>query len=103
MRQASSRVRFFAAFTSSLAFRYSAIFIAPLKKFTRRIWRLPHNAPDGTSSVSFFNFATGLISEIVKISKPLDLGLGVSPDGKTLLYSQADQSPSNLMLIENFH
>jgi hypothetical protein len=55
------------------------------------------------SAVEFFNFATGATAEIVKVTKPLDLGLGVSPDGRTLLYSQTDNIGSNLMLVENFH
>jgi len=39
----------------------------------------------------------------VKVPKPLDLGLTVSPDGRTLLYSQVDYTGSNLMLVEDFH
>lgn len=53
---------------------------------------IPHNGRDRTSSVQFFDFATGKAAEIVKVTKPLDLGLGVSPDVKTLI-----------MLVENFH
>jgi Tol biopolymer transport system component len=66
------------------------------------IYFTPHAGPDGTSSVQFLNFATGRTTQIVKVPRELELGLGVSPDGRTLLYSQVDHTGSNLMLIENF-
>ncbi len=66
------------------------------------IYFTPHIVRDYTSSVEFLNFATGTTTTIVK-TKPLDLGLGVSPDGRRLLYSQIDQTSSNIMLVENFH
>ncbi len=65
------------------------------------IYFTPHIGRDYRSSVEFLNFVTGKVTEIVK-TKPLDLGLGVSPDGRTLLYSQIDQTSSNIMLLENF-
>jgi len=67
------------------------------------IYFTPRTGNDSTSSVQFFNFATGATTQIVKVTKMLDLGLGVSPDGRTLLYSQVDHTGSNLMLVENFH
>ena len=67
------------------------------------IYFTPRDQRDGTSSVQFFNFATGAATLIVKVPKPLDLGLTVSPDGRTLLYSQVDYTGSNLMLVEDFH
>jgi hypothetical protein len=67
------------------------------------IYYTPRPALDGTSSVQFFNFTTGASTQIWKVPKPLDLGLGISPDGRTLLLSQIDHEGSNLMLIENFH
>ena len=69
----------------------------------RGIYFTPRNARDGSSSVQFFDFATGRATSIVRITKPLDLGIGVSPDGRTLLYSQVDVTGSNLMLVDNFH
>jgi len=66
------------------------------------VYFTPHIGRDYTSWVNFLDFATGTTTQIVK-TKPLDLGLGVSPDGRTLLYSQVDQTSSNIMLIENFH
>ena len=66
------------------------------------VYFTPHIGRDYTSSVEFLSFATGATTSIVK-TKPLDLGLGVSPDGRMLLYSQVDQTSSNIMLVENFH
>ena len=66
------------------------------------IYFTPPNGREGTSSVRFYSFATGATTEIVKVSKSLDLGLGVSPDEKRLIYSQIDQTGSNLMLVEGF-
>jgi serine/threonine protein kinase len=58
---------------------------------------------DRSASVQFLNFATGMATQIVKVEKPPDLGLTVSPDGRTLLFAQVDRSGRNLMLVENFH
>jgi hypothetical protein len=58
---------------------------------------------DRSASIQFLNFATGMTTQIVKVEKPLELGLTVSPDGQTLLYSQIDSSGRDLMLVENFH
>jgi Tol biopolymer transport system component len=66
------------------------------------IYFTPHIGKDYSSTVEFLSFATGTTRQLVK-TKPLDLGLGVSPDGRTLLYSQVDQTGSNIMLVENFH
>lgn len=52
--------------------------------------------------MSFLNFKTGVTSEILKITKPTDLGVAVSPDGKELLYTQIDYLGIDLMLVEGF-
>jgi hypothetical protein len=54
------------------------------------------------SSIQFFNFATGKIRPIATTERPVSLGLTVSPDGRSILYSQVDQGGSDLMLVENF-
>ena len=66
------------------------------------IYFTPDATRDRSASVQFLNFATGIATQIVKVQKPLDLGLTVSPDGRTLLYTQVDSSGRNLMLVENF-
>jgi Tol biopolymer transport system component len=49
----------------------------------------------------FYEFATGRVTELLKIPR-WGYGLAVSPDGKTLLYGQEEESRSSLMLVENF-
>ena len=46
-------------------------------------------------------FSTGKTSKILTIERPGG-GVAVSPDGRTLLYSQVDETGSDLMLVENF-
>jgi len=58
---------------------------------------------DRSTSVRFLAFATGKVTTIATIRRPVaDLGLSVSPDERYLLYTQVDQTGSDLMLVENF-
>jgi serine/threonine protein kinase len=59
-------------------------------------------AADRTTSIRFLNFASGATTEILKIDKPVDLGLAISPDGHNLLFTQVDYVGQDLMLVENF-
>ena len=63
---------------------------------------IPPPEADRTSSVRFLDARTGAASEILKITKPVDLGLALSPDGRTFLFTQLDYSGQDLMLVENF-
>jgi Tol biopolymer transport system component len=54
------------------------------------------------ASLQFLSFATHKVKAIATISKPLTEGLAVSPDGRSILFSQADDAGSDLMLVENF-
>ena len=67
------------------------------------IYFTPRNGPDESSAVEFLDFVTGKTMQIVKITKALDLGLTISPDERTLLYSQFDYTGANLMLVDKFH
>jgi hypothetical protein len=42
------------------------------------------------------------VSTLHTLTKPVDLGLAVSPDGRYLLFAQSDFYGSDLMLVENF-
>ena len=56
-------------------------------------------------SIEFFNFATRQVTPVAVIDKPLSQsypGLAVSPDGRSILIAQMDQSGSDIMLMENF-
>lgn len=53
--------------------------------------------------VQFYRFATGKVTTIGHLGKPAagGPGLGISPDGRTLLYSRFDNFNSDLMLVKN--
>src|SRR6516162_7673100 len=53
----------------------------------------------GTSAVQFLSFATGKVTTIAVIHRPVGFGLSVSPDERFILYTQEDQVGSNLMLM----
>lgn len=59
-----------------------------------------NHAPGQTLAV--LSFATGQITSLATISRPVDAGLAVSPDERLILYSQVDQIGGDLMLVENF-
>src|SRR5262249_9620226 len=55
--------------------------------------------------IEFFSFANRKVTLVATLDKPLsrsDPGLAISPDAKTLLFAQLDQSGSDIMLVENF-
>ena len=55
--------------------------------------------------IQFFNFATGRVTKVAEIERELQLvypSFGVSPDGKSLLFVQADSFESDIMLVEGF-
>ena len=58
-------------------------------------------------ALNFYNFATGKVTLLRELSKDTHVdtaedSLTISPDGRWILYTQLDQSGSNLMLVENF-
>lgn len=58
-----------------------------------------------SKKIKFFNFATGRVIDFFALEKPSitnDAGLTISPDGQWLLFTQVDQSGSDIMLAENF-
>lgn len=55
--------------------------------------------------LEFFNFATGRITPVATLDKQIHggiWGMTVSPDGRSILYSQYDQRGSDIMVMENF-
>ena len=70
--------------------------------FNEGIYFIPRPDSNGRYSLQFFNFATKRIRTITTIERPAFLYLSVSPDGRWILYSQINQSGSDLMLVENF-
>jgi hypothetical protein len=58
--------------------------------------------PRGRSNICLQEFAGGRVRTVATTDRPLSLGMAVSPDGRTLLYSQFDEFGRDLMLVENF-
>ncbi len=59
------------------------------------------------AAVKFYSFSTGKVTLLREFSKDTQVdrsstALTVSPDGRWILYTQYDQSGSNLMLVENY-
>ena len=58
--------------------------------------------PGSRWSIRFLNLSTGADTRIADLPKPPMVGLSLSPDRRTLLYTQVDDEGSDLMLVENF-
>jgi len=60
-------------------------------------------APSGGSSqIQFLDFKTKRISHIATLEKPSFYGFTVSPDGRSIVYSQWDRSEHNIFVMKNF-
>jgi len=66
------------------------------------VYYVPHVVGTTPSTVRYLDLASGVTTQILEMDKPPDLGLAISPDGRTLLYTQVDYSGQDLMLVENF-
>jgi Tol biopolymer transport system component len=55
----------------------------------------------GPGTLFYYSFAAGTLRVITEI-KRWHLGLAISPDRRTLLYTQMEQIDADLMLVENF-
>ena len=66
------------------------------------IYYLDTSGPPG---VAFYSFATRRTSRVFDLeSRPVlyVTGLGVSPDGKTILYTQLDAFSRDIVLVDNY-
>jgi Tol biopolymer transport system component len=70
--------------------------------FENGIYYIGRRDADNLNPIQFYEFSTGASRVIVKIEGPLHIGLSVSPDGKTFLFSKSVTSGADLMMIENF-
>jgi len=66
------------------------------------IYFIPEPGAERKSSIQFLSFATGKVTTVAPMSGPPSEGLSISPDGRSLLFSQVDEEGSDLMLVENF-
>ena len=69
---------------------------------TDGIYFIPEPGADGKSFIQFLSFATAKVKTVAPMSSRSLEGLSVSPDGRSLLFSQIDEAGSDLMLVENF-
>jgi serine/threonine protein kinase len=71
----------------------------PLK---RGIWYFTPNTKEG-SRLEYYDFSTQSSRTVFRTSRPVFAGMTLSPDGRRLLFTQVDRSPSrDLMLVDNF-
>ena len=54
------------------------------------------------SRLRFFDFAHRQSRIVADLGDQVALGLGVSPDGRTILFTRVDNLSSDLMMVENF-
>jgi len=66
------------------------------------IYFTPDATRDRSASIQFLSFATGTATQIVKVEKPLELGLTVSPTAGLSFIRRSIAPDENLMLVENF-
>jgi Tol biopolymer transport system component/DNA-binding winged helix-turn-helix (wHTH) protein len=66
----------------------------------------PQSPPKATARLKFFDLASKRTIELAALEKRLSQNTAVvtlSPDGRSLVYTQTDRFGSDIMLIENFH
>ena len=66
-----------------------------------RIYYL-HQPATGPIEIREFLLATGSDSRVATIDRQITGGLGLSPDGKSLLFSEV-RARGSLMLVDNLH
>jgi hypothetical protein len=56
----------------------------------------------GTSDLRFLQFGSGNVRTIASLGRLVSLGLTISPDERSILFSRTEFEGSDLMLVENF-
>lgn len=65
------------------------------------IYFVPQKSAEEQYAIEYFSFATGKTSRVLTFNWTAG-GLSVSPDGRSLVWAQADEESADLMLVENF-
>jgi Tol biopolymer transport system component/DNA-binding winged helix-turn-helix (wHTH) protein len=53
--------------------------------------------------LNFFDFASRKITTVSTLDQPRGLGIGLSADGRSVLYNDKANAESSIMLVKNFH
>ena len=66
------------------------------------IYYLACRDANGAGDLCFFDFGSGKVRKLLRATRKMTGDIAISPDGQTVLFSQTDDSGSDLMLVENF-
>ena len=66
------------------------------------IYFIGRSAEDPQLALRFFDFTTRRTRLLEPVQQPMNFGLAVAPDEKTILFTLSQKSGSDLMMIENF-
>jgi Tol biopolymer transport system component len=69
---------------------------------TKRGIYFVRRAPNSEAVMSLMGFSSPTIEDLAVVKLPIGRGLAVSPDEKSILYTQFDRSDSDLFLVDNF-
>ena len=64
------------------------------------VYFIPPRGPFDPASIQFFHLAERRTTMVASLPKPVFLGLTVSPDEKSLLFTQIDEQASDVMLVD---
>ena len=78
----------------------SCFLITNLDVTATGIYVTPRPKADGSTTVQRVRFADGKVETVAELPSAIWFGLSVSPDERTILYSQVDRVESNLMLVD---
>jgi hypothetical protein len=63
---------------------------------------LLHRGPESEAVISFMNFSDRVVKDLAVVKLPIGLGLAVSPDESSILYTRFNRADSDMFLVDNF-
>ena len=81
-----------------------SLFLGIYEVVEEGVYFVPPSTPEDGFSVQFLRFATGAVERVISLERQPPMGhfMSVSPDGRSILYSQVEDYQSDIMLVENF-